>query len=214
MKTLQQITKDELENALNPTPWDLGNNVLYELCKSHPYHEDEATIIAKIWLIGRSYAASIERHKNKKNASDDFYESVVAPKIKCSKIDEIISEFSCEEIDIDNMISTAVYAHKKVMDIFHQISKQNHRSLVSKYLHFHCPNVFFIYDSRAQVAITKLTPDCRSSEIVKISLSNVDEDYYKFYLRVNWLRQNINEKFSKNLTPRQIDNILLNTKKS
>ena len=47
------------------TRWDFGNGILYEMCKEYPKHEKEDVIVGKIWLIGRSYAAAIERRKNK-----------------------------------------------------------------------------------------------------------------------------------------------------
>jgi hypothetical protein len=35
-------------------PWILGNDILYQLCESHPEHAADDVIIAKFWLIGRS----------------------------------------------------------------------------------------------------------------------------------------------------------------
>jgi hypothetical protein len=32
--------------------WELGNRVLYDLCKSHPAYRSDEEIVAKIWLIG------------------------------------------------------------------------------------------------------------------------------------------------------------------
>ena len=56
------ITAQEVVAALKKNRvWDLGNKVLYDLCSSYPYHKTDEEIIAKIWLIGRSYAAAIER---------------------------------------------------------------------------------------------------------------------------------------------------------
>jgi hypothetical protein len=86
---LQQIAKEEVKMALTNGAWDLGNQVLYDLCFSHPFHKDNGEIIAKIWLIGRSYSAALERRKNKNadSAGDLFYEKIAAPKIKSSEID-------------------------------------------------------------------------------------------------------------------------------
>ncbi len=43
----------------------VGNGILYDMCKKYPRHNNESEIIAKIWIIGRSYAASIERNRNR-----------------------------------------------------------------------------------------------------------------------------------------------------
>ncbi len=64
-----QISKDDVEKALSNTAWDLGNQVLYDLCSKHPFHKTPQEIIAKVWLIGRSYAAALERRKNKRSDS-------------------------------------------------------------------------------------------------------------------------------------------------
>ena len=41
--------------------WDFPNQMLYDLCSNYPSQEDAEQVVAKIWLIGRSYAASVER---------------------------------------------------------------------------------------------------------------------------------------------------------
>lgn len=61
---MRQITKKDIASMRRRRVWDLGNRVLYDLCQSHPEHTRDDEIVAKIWLIGRSYAASIERRKN------------------------------------------------------------------------------------------------------------------------------------------------------
>jgi len=52
--------------------------VLYDLCKQHPLHTDADEIVGKVWLIGRSYAAAIERCKNADSFDGDFYYDVAA----------------------------------------------------------------------------------------------------------------------------------------
>ena len=41
--------------------WAFGNEVLYRMCRESPLHEDPDVVVGKVWLIGRSYAAAIER---------------------------------------------------------------------------------------------------------------------------------------------------------
>ena len=94
-----EITKDDINYALGPSPWDLGNEVLYSLCQQHPKHDMGNAIIAKVWLIGRSYAAAIERRKNAEETSDDFYEITVVEKIKKSNLDDWLA-------NLPNQVST------------------------------------------------------------------------------------------------------------
>ena len=86
-KAARLITKSDIEAARENSVWELGNRTLYDLCRNHPEHKKIAEIIAKVWLIGRSYAASIERRRNADQFGDGFYEATVAPTIKESGID-------------------------------------------------------------------------------------------------------------------------------
>jgi len=78
---------DLVQSAKALSPWRVGNDVMYELCRARPGHTDEADVIAKIWLIGRTYAAAIERRKNKSDENDNFYVDTVAPSIVRSPLD-------------------------------------------------------------------------------------------------------------------------------
>ena len=42
------LNAEHVTKAMGTTPWDLGNQVLYELCRQYPGHENEQEIIAKI----------------------------------------------------------------------------------------------------------------------------------------------------------------------
>ena len=69
------VTADFVRAAIdNYTPWKLGNDVLYKLCAMHPRHTEDAVIIGKFWLIGRSYAAAIERRRMSagREVSEDY----------------------------------------------------------------------------------------------------------------------------------------------
>jgi len=80
MKHLK-ITKYDINRAKRKAGWDFGNNILYDMCAKYPYHKHIDQIVGKIWLIGRSYAAAIERRKNAKEYNEDFYTEVVGPVI-------------------------------------------------------------------------------------------------------------------------------------
>lgn len=193
----------------------IGNKVLYDLCKEHPNHNDEAEIIAKVWLIGRSYAASIERSKNrKKKVSNDFFKDEVALKFKHGNaFDNCISKV----IDIRQLtekdIPIILEAHKKATDLIKEITGDNKRSFVSKYLHFHFPNLFFIYDSRVAGVINKVVYDCeiphkKYKEFLPKDKKKTDVVYADFFVKCFLLKQF----FASNhilITPREIDNYLI-----
>lgn len=60
-----------------------------------------------------------------------------------------------KRLDSD-ILKEVVSLHKFLVDVFQIVSGDNKRSLTSKYLHFHLPNIFYIYDDRAERATSKL----------------------------------------------------------
>ena len=201
------VTGDDIDYALASSPWDLGNQVLYSLCHDHPSHDHGDAIIAKIWLIGRSYAAAIERRRNADDTSDDFYETIVVDRIKKSKLDEWLASLPDNMTDPWTELGAIITVHKRLMDLFSDMTGLEKRSLASKYLHFHRPDLYFIYDSRARESIGKVTP--RLNEIQNIAAQDQDSVYHSFCRRAQCLREDIRARFNRNLNPRQLDKILL-----
>lgn len=152
-KGADNLYNNYLSNA--NSRWEYGNSVLYRMCEEKPGHKDIDVIVGKIWLIGRSYAAAIERRKNAADGGDDFYYEVGAPKLLeigpelDNRIDYLRKSKGLIVDDFKEILNT----HKFLMDTFYELTGLEKRSLASKYLHFHCPEKFFIYDSRARAGI-------------------------------------------------------------
>ena len=66
---------------------------------------------------------------------------------------------------------------------------------------------FFIYDSRARQAITKIVPSLRL--IPNMEVEECDIEYRNFVRRCVWLYHNILNSFNVALMPREIDKLLL-----
>lgn len=202
------LNKKVLE-AKKTTEWSFGNSILYDLCRKYPNHTKKDEIIAKIWLIGRSYSAAIER-RNKKYSLDneDFYKERVAPKIKSSNIDTWFKHLKDHNsVNLENL-TQLLEIHFKVMKLFNDISGKDKRSLASKYLHFHFPHLFFIYDSRATKGISKFR-NITGKASKKNGKANYDNEYRKFCEKCLKIRNNIKKSYNTQLTPREIDNLLL-----
>ena len=199
-------SKSSIKKALKPNVWDRGNKVLYDLCKNCPRHINEGEILAKIWLIGRSYSASIERRKNKNELrdGDSFYEDIVAKEIKGSNIDRFIESIRKYKKTTLNNAEEIASVHHKVTMLFNKITEQNKRSLASKYLHFHLPKLFFLYDSRAQKSIGWYVKVKRTG-----SSDIVDREYFRFLIKCILLTDEIHKKNHVVLSPRELDNLLL-----
>lgn len=200
------LTRKRILDAIGKTPWDLSNKVLYDLCRAHPTHRDTEAILAKILLIGRVYAAAIERRRNKKGDNDDFYIDVVAPTLQESAIDSWIAEARAAKPGTATALDVLVKVHGLTTELFSNISGLEKRSLASKYLHFHVPKLFYIYDSRAAKALREF-----STILPRASRwsGQWDNEYRKFAEKCDHLRALCEKKYSLRLLPRQIDNLLL-----
>jgi len=202
--TKAQLTPDFIKEAVSDTAWDFGNQVLYDMCKANPEHKSTQVIIGKIWLIGRTYAAAVERRRNKGSETGDaFYEEVVAPKIRQSDID-----IWFEAIRASNKVDVALHlqTHARVTNLLTEISGLEKRSLASKYLHFHFPELFYIYDSRAQNVVSALTePLGRRLP----ALQEHDHAYAQFFFRCRDLQQRLASLAGRSLSLREFDKVLL-----
>ena len=187
---------------------DLGNDVRYRLCASHPLHTELQAVIAKVWLIGRPYAAAIERRKNRETneANDVFYVKTAAPTIMNSKIDCWIAMARQKSPVGPSSLTVSLKVHRRTTELFKRISEQEKRALASKYLHFHVPRMFYIYDSRAVTAISAL-----SNIVGRVGRNSFegDNEYRKFAEKCVRLQQHVQDHFGVSLTPREIDNLLL-----
>lgn len=196
-----------VRKAKAPSDWDFANALLYKLCRDHPDHQEAPVIVAKMWLIGRAYAAAIERMKDAKKEPGSFYLKKVAPTIQRSKIDKWIGSLKhIKKIDQESL-PQIVEVHAKVMALFRKISGDDKRSLASKYLHFHRPDLFYIYDSQAKKGLSKLSAVLpRASRTVGVG----DNEYRKFSEKCLYLQEYLLDKpFASNFSTRQIDQLLL-----
>jgi hypothetical protein len=208
------FTLNTIEKALRPNVWDYSNEILYNMCSKRFDHKDDENILAKIWIIGRAYAAAIERRKNKKDSdvSESFAIKIVAPAIKKSKIDDKLDEIEKFNSISENNLFKILQVHKYLQDIFYQITELEKRSLTSKYLHFHLPNLFYIYDSRAANKVRslkiKIPKDFERFEDI-VNSDSVDRVYAHFFIKVFILCKAIYQEHKVVLSPRQIDKLLL-----
>ena len=204
------ITKEQIQKATNENIWNFGNKILYDMCESKPFHKDTDAIVGKIWLIGRSYSAAVERRK-KYNGEDNFYELYLVPAIKGigDELDAAITRLKTEEEITDAILPEILKLHKLLCDTLYEITDLQKRSFASKYLHFHLPKLFYIYDSIANTNIRKYSMTKINTSKNKLGGSEFDADYAAFYLKAHELRSKIYEAHQVYLSPRELDNILL-----
>ncbi|MDP3112765.1 MAG: hypothetical protein Q8M71_11745 [Thermodesulfovibrionales bacterium] len=202
------LSKTDLLEAARENEWDFGNNQLYDLCSAYPDHKKTDIVVAKILFIGRIYAAAIERRKNKTDINDDFYIDKVAPAIISSQLDSKLQGLDNKELNEQN-ISDILALHKYLSDLFNSLTGLNKRSLSSKYLHFHKPHLFFIYDSRAMGALRSFISRIPLQYLEILKNKNIDLEYGKFFVKAYTVKNNLEEILGTKLTLRQFDKILI-----
>ncbi len=203
-------TKKQLDTARQKNVWDFGNAILYKLCKDNFNHDLDDHILTKVLFIGRIYAAAVERRKNKSNdINDNFYTDKVAPTFRESKLDNKLSDLKSAKPDKVENIKSVLQTHYYLTSMLKEITALDKRSFSSKYLHFHLPDLFYIYDSRAVTALRQFTSQVPKDLKHILVLDNIDNEYAKFYCKCFDLKRQIKTQFKIDLTHRQLDNLLI-----
>ena len=208
--TTQMTTKKQLDTARQKNVWDFGNAILYKLCKDNFNHDLDDHILTKVLFIGRIYAAAVERRKTKsKDINDNFYTNTVAPTFRESKLDNKLSDLKSAKPDKVENIKSVLQTHYYLTSMLQKITALDKRSFSSKYLHFHLPDLFYIYDSRAVTALRQFTSQVPKDLKHILELDKIDKEYAKFYCKCFDLKRQIKTQFKIDLTHRQLDNLLI-----
>ncbi len=222
-----------------------GNQVLYDMCSKEPYHIDDGIVGSKCWLIGRAYAASPQRRKTKGRSNnaigyDYFFDrlgSEIIKNEKSSKLDKNIEAFSAasysgnyiedrpllikslEMVSLMNELIRESIAKIDGLDNHHNIVNNgvnNTISFSSKYMHFHMPNIIYIYDkyskANAPVAYKELGLDNNKKNTVAKDLRTTALEIHTVEYRRHVTNcYSLSSQISKDnlLRPRSIDTFLL-----
>jgi hypothetical protein len=211
-KGFKLLTASFLQRALNgDDPWRIGNQALYDLCQRYPHHTGDSEIVAKIWLIGRAYSASIERGRgtavDSALSNDEFYTEAVPEALRASRLDEKLEKLAKFKETKESSVGPVLDAHAHLVELFHGLTNKSKRSLASKYLHFHRPDLFFIYDSRAIQGIRSLGIP---AHVFKVP-ANADREYARFVGAAIGIREYARSELGRRLSPRELDRLLLAT---
>ena len=195
--------------------WTVGNDFMYDFFSQNLGHTDPSTIVAKVWILGRTYSASIERHRNKGIGKDvNFYEEIV-PSIfqtlnENHRFDKRVRELvSLAEEEVSESVDDTLSLHYDLQSVIESYTKDKKTSFCSKYLHFHCPNCYFIYDSITRSNIGKLSKGIGLKRM-KRNLHAGDLNYAFFYQKCQYLKTSIEGRVGSLLSLREFDNLLMN----
>ena len=207
MKKIPSIkTIEKCENS----SWDFGNSILYNLCQENFYHQDDQKILSKVWLIGRAYSAAIERRKNKDTINDNFYIEKVVPKFKDRELDKYLYKLKqYTNLTMDNL-PLVLEAHNYLTQLTASITDLEKRSFSSKYLHFHLPKLFFIYDSRVVDSLRQFISYVPKDLKFLMKSDQIDEEYSKFVCKCFAITKGIKDQHDIDISTRVFDNIMIN----
>lgn len=203
-------SKKQLNLAQQRDVWEFGNCILYKLCKNNFQHTQDEHILAKVLFIGRIYAAAVERRKNKSaENNDNFYTDKIAPTFRKSKLDVKLSALKSIDPDRVESIKPVLQTHYYLTSMLEDITDLKKRSFSSKYLHFHRPDLFYIFDSRAVSALRLFTSQVPNDLKHILKLKDTDSEYAKFYCKCYDLKRRIKTQLNVDLSIRQLDNLLI-----
>ena len=210
MKRAKYIRKTYLKALEEWSRYFRTDEILYDICRRWPQHNDLPIVHAKVTIIGRTYAAGLER-KGGEDSRRGILETISNTLNRNSKkIDRDITtlkNLGLHSMAAQNHILTT---HGDVVSLLRKGTKSelNFRSFVSKYLHFHAP-IVPIFDSRASSVIRKWYPWRRFRNRIGISQNkNYDEVYSKFYAQFMLYFNDLKE-MKLNPTPRKADYYLM-----
>ena len=190
--------------------WQALDQTLYRLCQKHPDHSTWASVAAKVWIIGRTYATGIERKIRSKgiqgSSLTQLTEHILANRGRVesifSRLEGISGPLTLEKLKL------IVVQHGKFMRLLQPKlrRKQSPRSFVSKYMHFCCPLVP-LYDTLAVKALQHLYPWQDSFKVFDLP-PEADEEYGWHVMRFWQLHQDALRK-SRRVTVKLLDFYLL-----
>jgi hypothetical protein len=203
------VSDDELQRAreASANSWSIGNRVLYDLCQTYPGHDNVRAVVAKVWLIGRSYSAAIERHCKPlpSGAPTDALYTRVAHLLKSSTLDSALRSLKKSGPHTETDLRVPVEIHYQMLRTLKPLTHRSPRSFASKYLHFHAPAWFFIYDSIASRGLRRLLGRRRRSRLLR----SIGDREYAHFVAGAWILRGDLVARGASLSMRELDIILL-----
>lgn len=179
-----------------PDLWNWSNEVLYRMCREEPKHTKLDVIAGKVRLIVGDSLPWVEREAGFRKG---FYDEVIAPTLKDSAIDDWIDSLHSEaRVTMEN-VAEVLRVHQFLADLSDFAGSSV--TIPSKYLHFHLPNAYFIWDSLSDEQIRKHL-EGHDVPVPK----EFETPYAEFVYLCMWYRDNVLEpSLGREVTPRELD---------
>ncbi len=199
---------------------------LYELCEFNAEYNRIDGIVARLWIIARSYMTGLERQIDTGNRSEDngralrvFLHYYMKRRLDFNKILNKVR--SIKKLTRTSLSDICEFQS----NLFHLLSpvlrekklggSRSPRSFISKYFHFHNPCIPII-DTVSQKNLNKIVTRNRSFFNKKLSglrkaipLQNIDKTYYLHSLKLLLFEAIKEKKEFKDITVKELDYFLL-----
>lgn len=187
------LSREFIADTLSQSVLDPRCRALYDLCFLHRHHLKDEIVADKLRLIARHYAEY--------GASLGFSPELGAHCLAQSPVDHWFGTLATAE-DLDAWLLLEL--HKRMMGVFAELPEGEARSLASKYLHFHFPELFCVYDTRVEAAAQALAGgDCGF-----LAMSDYDPVYGRFHACCRKLAERLGAQIGRRLSPRELDRVL------
>lgn len=212
---LKLPSKLQVEYAKTDKNWKFSNDQLYKLCSENFSHKNIEVIMTKVLFIGRVYSAAVERRKKNLDLNnDDFYRCKIAPIFQKNDFELNLENLRKNKYNQKEKIEAIISLHHYLSDSLFKKTNLYKKSFSSKYLHFHLPDFFCIYDARANSTLKTfgITLEAEEIEFLKrFKGTKQNVDYPIFLFKCNSLISQIMKEYRVKLTYRELDNLLLQT---
>jgi hypothetical protein len=189
-----ELNREFVTDTLAQSILDPRTRALYELCFLHRHHFQDEIVADKLRMIVRLCA----EHGLKVNG---FSPEFAAHQLGRSGVDRWFAGLAtAEQIDM----ALVFEMHRRVMDVFVHLPAEQSRSLASKYLHFHFPDLFYIYDQRVEAAAIEMG----DGECGYLARAERDPAYGRFFACCRKLSDKLSTLAGRRLNPRELDRVL------
>ncbi|MDR3394263.1 MAG: hypothetical protein P4L70_04615 [Parasulfuritortus sp.] len=186
--------REFIQDALASVIVDPRTRALYELCFMHRHHFQDDIVADKLRMMVR---VCVEQGL----LVNDFSAELVAHRLGRSGIDRWFASLAtAEHLDL----ALVFELHKRVMDVFSDLPEMQARSLAAKYLHYHFPELFYIYDAGLETAAF----DLGEGECGYLARAEHDPIYGAFFSCCRKLADKLAPLAGHRLSPRELDLIL------
>lgn len=189
-----QLSREFVTDALSQSILDPRCRALYDLCYIQRDHLRREAAAEKLRMMMRLYA-----EQGMLPAGFSLETTTLSLQRAC--VDCWFSAMATAEC-LDTAL--VLNLHKRLMDLFPELPRAEACALASRYLHFHFPELFFVFDSRVEAVALVLT----RGEGEAPAGEEQDPGYARFVGACLELVDGMVPLVGRRLSPRELDRVL------